>query len=131
MSTTVPQPAQQPDPQAQQPYWQAQQPYWQPAPPAAGPGAPVGTSGSARPAGNGSLLQRWPSWAQNTALIVGAVAVLVVVFFAGFFTAHAADGNRAHGFGTNQNFDPRQFGGGAGSGGSGSGNGLGQSGDGS
>ena len=71
------------------------------------------------------MLRRWPTWAQNTALIVGAVAVLLVVFFAGFFTGHATDHTRG-GFGTNQNFDPRQFGGQGGQGGFGS-----QGGDGS
>jgi hypothetical protein len=56
------------------------------------------------------VLHRWPAWAQNTALAVGAVAVLVVVFFAGYFTAHAVDARPA-GTVTNQDFGPRQFGG--------------------
>lgn len=83
-----------------------QQPWQQPAPP--------------KPSSNGSILRRWPVWAQNTAIIVGAVAVLAIVFFAGFFTGHATDGPQRGGFGTNQNFDPRQFGGGTGGTGGGS-----------
>jgi len=75
---------------------------------------------AAKPAANGSILRRWPVWAQNTAIIVGAVAVLAIVFFAGFFTGHATDGPQRGGFGTNQNFDPRQFGGGTGGTGGGS-----------
>ncbi|GAB3585433.1 hypothetical protein GCM10027406_33750 [Leifsonia lichenia] len=90
-------------PQQQQPY---QQPYTHP-------------SAAAAPAPGGYVLHRWPRWAQNTAVIVGAVAVLVVVFFAGFFTANAVDHGRV-GIGTGQNFQPRQFGG--------NGNGFGQNG---
>lgn len=104
MSATVPNPGQP---------WQPTTPYEQAAPQyaptpqyaAQGPSAPP-----ARPGSHGSVLHRWPAWAQNTALAVGAVAILVVVFFAGFFTANAVDGPRA-GFGTDQNFTPRQFGG--------------------
>jgi uncharacterized membrane protein YgcG len=103
--------------QAQPPYQPQQQPHWQQ------PTAPA-------PAATGSILRRWPVWAQNTAIVVGAVAVLAIVFFAGFFTAHATDGGQRGGFGTNQNFDPRQFGqnggtGNGGSGGFGSGSGTG------
>jgi uncharacterized membrane protein YgcG len=111
MSTTAPHvppyqqaPAQQP---MQQPYAQPPQNAWQAAPP---------QSGAPRPA-QGSILRRWPVWAQNTAIIVGAVALLVVVFFAGFFTAHAVDGAR-NPFGSGQ-VGPRQFGGYGGFGGQG------------
>lgn len=106
----APQPHQQPQPA--QPYPQQahpQQPWQPPAPP--------------RPAASGSVLRRWPAWAQNTALAVGAVAVLVVVFFAGYFTAHAVDGGQRGGFGTTQDFGPRQFGGNGGNGGFGGGTG--------
>lgn len=108
MSTTAPDipPYQQPTyAQPPQGAWQQPQPSPQHHP-------------AARPE-HGSMLRRWPTWAQNTALIVGAVAVLVVVFFAGFFTGHATNDTRG-GFGTNQNFDPRQFGGQGGQGGFGS-----------
>ena len=112
MSTAAPNPGQ---PWQQAPQYQPQQPvpgYAQPA----YPPAPARTS-------NPSVLHRWPTWAQNTALAVGAVAVLVIVFFAGYFTANAVDHARG-GFGTGQNFTPRQFGG--------NGNGFGgQSGNGS
>jgi hypothetical protein len=87
----------------------AQQPPAQ-QPPAQHPPAP------ARAPGN--LLRRWPVWAQNTALIVGAVAVLVVVFFAGFFTGQA-NGGPQRGLDMNQDFGPRTFGGGTGADGSG------------
>ncbi|MBN9629023.1 MAG: hypothetical protein J0I18_00140 [Actinobacteria bacterium] len=132
MSTTAPNPGQpwQPAPQyqPQQPAPGYAQPAYQPA-----PAVPAAPSASAR-ASNPSVLRRWPSWAQNTALAVGAAAVLVIVFFAGYFTAHAVDGSGRSGFGTGQNFTPRQFGGnGNGFGGqSGSGDGFGgQSGSGS
>ncbi len=107
---------------------------WQPAPQAqAQPQAayPAGYPAPAAPApARGSILRRWPVWAQNTALIVGAVAVLAVVFFAGFFTGGAVDGHRT-GFGTGQDFSPRQFGNGNGNGFGGSGNGSGNGGSGS
>ena len=125
MSATAPNPGQpwQPAPQyqPQQPAPGYAQPAYQPA-----PAVPAAPSASARTS-NPSVLHRWPSWAQNTALAVGAAAVLVIVFFAGYFTAHAVDGS-----GTGQNFTPRQFGGnGNGFGGqSGSGSGT-QSGSGS
>ena len=116
MSTTVPNPGQpwQPAPHAAPVYGQPA-PQYAPQPHAPQP-----------PTSHGSVLHRWPTWAQNTALAVGAAAVLVVVFFAGYFTAHAIDGARG-GFGTGQNFTPRQFGGnGGGFGGqSGSGGGFG------
>ncbi|MFF2052714.1 hypothetical protein ACFVU2_14020 [Leifsonia sp. NPDC058194] len=95
-----PVPPQQQPPQQQAPHYAPQQPWQQPNAP--------------RPAAGGSILRRWPVWAQNTAIVVGAVAVLAIVFFAGFFTGHATDGGQRGGFGTNQNFDPRQFGGGTG-----------------
>ncbi|MGJ4846489.1 hypothetical protein [Leifsonia sp. Le1] len=85
---------------------------WQPAAPAQ-PQQPPYPSVAATPASGGYVLHRWPRWAQNTAVIVGAVAVLVVVFFAGFFTAHATDGGRP-GIGNRQEFQPRQFGNGFG-----------------
>lgn len=116
MSTTAPIPGQpwQPAPPAQH-YTPTVDPYAQPA----------------QPAPHGSFLRRWPTWAQNTALIVGAVAVLVVVFFAGFFTANAVDSGRP-GIGTGQDFNPGQFGNGFGGNGfggqSGSGPGSGSSG---
>jgi uncharacterized membrane protein YgcG len=120
MSTTLPTPPAHGQAVPQQPYpAPQQQAYWQ-APPAAGP---------AKPPAEGSWLRRWPAWAQNTALAVGAVAVLVVVFFGGFFTGHVtSDG--VPGGGTNQDFSPRQFGngngfGGQGQGQSGNGNGFG------
>ncbi|MEY9951103.1 hypothetical protein [Leifsonia sp. EB34] len=117
MSTTAPNPGQpwQPAPQQGPPsgYGQPAPHYAQPAPQPA-------------PPSNRSVLHRWPSWAQNTALAVGAVAILVVVFFGGYFTAHAVAGNARTGFGTNQNFSPRQFGGNGGFGGQpGNGNGFG------
>lgn len=95
---------------------------WQPAPTAVEyaplPG-PAGAQTASAP--GGSVLRRWPVWAQNTALAVGAVAVLLVVFFAGFFTAQAVQG----GSGApdrGQLFEPQQqFGGGSGSDGSGNG----------
>ncbi|QNE35034.1 hypothetical protein [Leifsonia shinshuensis] len=120
MSTTAPEPGQpwQPAPQYGQ-----QPPYAQPAPHYAPQGGAVPPAKPARPS-NGSILHRWPTWAQNTALAVGAVAILVVVFFAGYFTAHAIDGGTRGGFGTGQNFTPRQFGGNGGFGGQ-SGNGFG------
>ncbi|CAM5511911.1 hypothetical protein [Leifsonia shinshuensis] len=139
MSTTAPNPGQpwQPAPQQIPPsgYGQpapqyAQPQYAQPAPQYAPQGPGVPPAKPARPS-NGSVLHRWPSWAQNTALAVGAVAILVVVFFAGYFTAHAFDGGARAGFGTNQNFSPRQFGGNGGNGGqSGNGGFGGQSGNG-
>lgn len=122
MSTTAPNPGQpwQPAPAYGQPAPQAAPVYGQSAPQY----APQPQYTPQPPTSHGSVLHRWPSWAQNTALAVGAAAVLVVVFFAGYFTAHAVDGARG-GFGTGQNFTPRQFGGdGGGFGGqSGSGNG--------
>ncbi|WP_426623312.1 hypothetical protein ACPPVW_11785 [Leifsonia sp. McL0607] len=120
MSTTAPNPGQswQPAPQyPQQPqYAQAPQPQYAPQSSATRP---------TKPAATGSVLRRWPAWAQNTALAVGAVAILVVVFFAGYFTAHAVDGGTRPGFGTNQNFTPRQFGGNGNGFGGQSGNGFG------
>lgn len=117
MSTTAPNPGQpwQPDPQ-----------YGQPAPQYAPPAPHYAPQGPVPPArqSHGSVLHRWPTWAQNAALAVGAVAVLVVVFFGGYFTAHAIEGGARAGFGTNQNFTPRQFGGNGGFGGQ-SGNGFG------
>jgi hypothetical protein len=86
-----------------------QQPFVQ-QPPVQQPPAPARASGN--------LLRRWPVWAQNTALIVGAVAVLVVVFFAGFFTGQANSGPQ-RGLDMNQDFGPRTFGGGTGADGSG------------
>ena len=82
-----------------------QPPFQQPQPPRQAPHP----SAAATPAPGGYVLHRWPRWAQNTAVIVGAVAVLVVVFFAGFFTANAIDHGRG-GIGTGQNFQPRPFG---------------------
>lgn len=115
MSTTAPNPGQpwQPAPQyAQQPEYA--QPQF----------APQGPVTPPPKASHGSVLHRWPTWAQNTALAVGAVAVLVIVFFAGYFTAHAVNGGTRGGFGTGQNFTPPQYGG--------NGNGFGgQSGNGS
>lgn len=95
--------------------WQPAPP--QPQPPHQGPRAPgqAHPPVAATPASGGYVLHRWPRWAQNTAVIVGAVAVLLVVFFAGFFTANAIDGPRG-GFGNGQTFQPRQFGGGNGHG---------------
>ena len=128
MSTATPNPGQpwQPAPQYQQPAPH----YAQPAPQYAPQAAPQYT-----PPSNGSILHRWPTWAQNTALAVGAVAILVVVFFAGYFTAHAVDSHARPDFGTGQDFTPRQFGGNGGNGGNGGtgGNGGfgGQSGNGS
>jgi hypothetical protein len=122
MSTTAPNPGQPLQPAPAQPYGQ-QQPYAQPAPHYAPQTATLPSGEQARPS-NPSILHRWPTWAQNTALAVGAVAILVVVFFAGYFTAHAVAGNARPGFGTNQNFTPRQFGGNGGFGGQ-SGNGFG------
>ena len=127
MSTTAPNPGQpwQPDPQYGQPAPQ----YAPPAPHYVPQGSvpqgsvPQGSVPAARES-HRSVLHRWPSWAQNTALAVGAVAVLVIVFFAGYFTAHAVSGGARAGFGTNQNFTPRQFGGNGGFGGQ-SGNGFG------
>lgn len=129
MSTATPNPGQswQPAPQYQyqQPMPGYTQPVYQPA-----PVGPAGPSTSAR-ASHPSVLHRWPTWAQNTALAVGAVAVIVIIFFAGYFTANAVD--RAQGgFGTGQNFTPRQFGGNGNGFGGQSGNGFGgQSGNGS
>lgn len=140
MSTTAPNSGQpwQPAPQyAQQPPYAQQLDYAQQPPQYAPQQPPYAQQGPATPPAkpsHGSVLHRWPSWAQNTALAVGAVAVLVIVFFAGYFTAHAVDGGSRAGFGTNQDFTPRQFGGnGNGFGGqSGSGSGSGsQSGSGS
>lgn len=135
MSTTAPNPGQpwQPAPQQVPPsgYGQpapqyAQPQYAEPAQQYAPQGPGVPPAKPVRPS-IGSGLHRWPAWAQNTALAVGAVAILVVVFFAGYFTAHAFDGGARAGFGTNQNFSPRQFGGNGGQ----SGNGFGgQSGNG-
>ncbi|WP_349866991.1 hypothetical protein [Leifsonia sp. WHRI 6310E] len=93
-----------------------QQPAPHYAPPQPAPHQTWQQPAAAKPAADGSILRRWPVWAQNTAIVVGAVAVLAIVFFAGFFTGHATDGPQRGGFGTNQNFDPRQFGGGNGSG---------------
>ena len=135
MSTAVPE---QGAPQARpgQP-WQPAPDHAQPAYPQTAypqPGYPQGgyphvPPAAPRPRADGNVLRRWPVWAQNTALAVGAVAVLLVVFFAGFFTANAVDGTRG-GVGTDQNIGPR-FGNGNGFGGQ-SGNGFGgQTGNGS
>ncbi len=136
MSTTAPNPGQpwQPAPQQPAPAYGQPAPQYAPQPPYVPqpPAANTGPAAQPKPS-NRSILHRWPTWAQNTALAIGAVAVLVVVFFAGYFAANAIDGGRT-GFGTGQNFTPRQFGGnGNGFGGqSGSGNGFGgQSGNGS
>lgn len=130
MSTTAPNPNQsqpwQPAPQyAQQPPY-VPQPQYAPEPQYAQESA----TPPAKPS-HGSVLHRWPTWAQNTALAIGAIAVLVIVFFAGYFTANAVDHARG-GFGTGQNFTPRQFGGNGNGFGGQSGNGSGgQSGNGS
>lgn len=116
-----PVPPQQPPIPPQPPYQQAPQPPYQQAPQP--PQQPARASGY--------VLHRWPRWAQNTAVIVGAVAVLVIVFFAGFFTANAVDhGRTGFGTGTGQNFVPRQFGNGNGFGQNGGQSGSGQSGSG-
>lgn len=112
MSTTAPNPSQS---------WQPAQHYGEQPAPAYAPQQPYAPPANAS---HGSVLHRWPAWAQNTALAVGAVAILVIVFFAGYFTAHAVDGGPRGGFGTGQGFTPRQFGG-NGFGQPGSGNGLG------
>ncbi|WP_025155489.1 hypothetical protein [Leifsonia aquatica] len=84
----------------------------QPQPPYAGQPHPQWQQPAApAPATRGSILRRWPVWAQNTAIVVGAVAVLAIVFFAGFFTGHATGGGARGGFGTTQNVEPRPFGG--------------------
>lgn len=128
MSTTIPTegPSAQLPPQQPQPapshYQPGRPPYqpayqWQPQPAYGAPRPPK------QPGAQGNFLHRWPVWAQNTALIVGAVAVLLVVFFGGYLAGHASAPARG-GFGTNQNFTPRQFGGGNGGGtGGGTGNG--------
>jgi hypothetical protein len=107
MSTTVPNEAASARPWENPPVAQQHVPqpgaYPPPAPGAYPQQPPVGRSG-------GSVLRHWPTWAQNTALAVGAVAVLVVVFFAGFFAGHASADHQG-GFGTGQNLDPRQYGG--------------------
>ena len=66
-----------------------------------------------------SILNRWPVWAQNTVIIVGSAAVLVVVFFAGFLTASNTLGSHPTGIGSgmssNQQFGSGQSGSGFGS----------------
>lgn len=65
--------------------------------------------------GRRPLLHRWPTWAQNTMVIAGTIAIVLVLFFAGFFTANGLNTSRGGGLGTQSSFH-QQFGSGSGSG---------------
>lgn len=86
----------------------------QPTPPAVDPRLDRNTT--RRP----SILDKWPTWAHNTVILAGVAAILIVVFFAGFFTASGTHRHNETGIGsgssTNQQFGPGGSGSGFGNG---------------